>query len=109
MHQRPGGVDLHCAFDGKDHMYRLRFCLDAKRCVRLMGTGVVGTRPVSFEVTPRGIRGRQGRCLNKCLLNSQSELACEAMRFVHAFPPASRAMLSLKHLDGVMRYIHGIR
>ncbi len=97
MIARDGGVDLVCVRDGQAHTLRLRFCLDAQRRVRLLGTGVFYgtlTRVEVFDaikVTP----GKHRDLVTRCVRGAMPMLT-EALRgYVARFGPGLRPVLRL--------------
>lgn len=94
---RDGGVDLACVRDGRTHTLRLRFCLDARRRVRLLGTGVFYgqlTRVEVFnaiKVTP----ARHRDLVTKCVRAAMPMLAERLRAYVAGFDVALRPVLRL--------------
>ena len=95
--QRDGGVDLACVRDGRTHTLRLRFCLDARRRVRLLGTGVFYgtlTRVEVFDAV-KVAPARHRDLVTKCLRGA-APLLVDALRgYLLRFDPALRTVLRL--------------
>lgn len=107
MWQRDGGVDLECVIKNKPFKLRLRFCLDAARKVRLIGTGVLDGRVVTVQVTGKGVRCAQKArpFVKTCLKNATRLLVQEASRYVNSFPVQCRAMLDVRDIRAALRII----
>lgn len=88
-----GGVDVACAWGS----LRLRYCLDAGRRVRLMGTGVSDTQQLvrvdafgaKVSVTP----ARYAPRVRACLAAARPLLQSARASYVNSFQPALRSLL----------------
>lgn len=90
---RDGGVDVACVRDGRMHTMRFRFCMDARRRVHLLGTGVVDgamTRTdatgSSLSVSPR----RHRQFVRQCMLQAAPFLRQALRSYVERMPPTVR-------------------
>ena len=92
------GVDLACMWDGKVHTLRLRYCLDARQRVRLLGTGVAYGKLLRVEVTRARITATPksaARLVRKCIDNARPTLNQALRTYVASFSPAVRSVLDL--------------
>ena len=97
-----GGVDLACMWDRQVHTLRLRYCLDAKRRVRLLGTGVVYGTLTRVEVMKRGVSvtpARHKPLVTKCVQNARDMLARTLRTYLHRFSPSTLHLIDTR---GVM-------
>ena len=101
MAPRDGGVDLACVWDGQVHTMRMRYCLDAERRVRLLGTGVLyGTltraevRRGRVSVTP----ARYKKLVAKCVDNARPLLRDALREYLRRFPPATRPLVNIANV-----------
>lgn len=96
MWQCDDGVDVACAWGGRRHTLRLRYCLDANRRVRLLGTGIVGGELVRIEVFARKVTtspARYARFVRKCVDVARPTLAGSLRTYAARFPPSTRSLL----------------
>ena len=96
-----GGVDMVCSWKGENCTLRMRYCLDAKRRVRLLGTGVIGGKLVRAEVlcdTVRVVPKSHSQLIHKCVANARDILASELRRYISNFPEGVRALLDVSRL-----------
>ena len=96
-----GGVDVACAHGGSPSTLRFRYCLDARRRVRLLGTGVVGGDLVRAEVTSKKVTvqpARHAAFVRACVASSRPLLAGALASYLARFDPAARALLDLRGL-----------
>ena len=100
MWPRDGGIDIACMREGKLHTLRFRCCLDSKRRVRLLGTGVVGSELVRSEVF-RGrvqtVPKRHAAAVKRCVQKAWHILGDELRKYVARFPPGVRTMLDISN------------
>lgn len=97
MVARDGGVDLACTRDGRTHTLRLRFCLDARRRVRLLGTGVFYGALTRVEVfdTLKVTPARHRDLVTKCVKGAMPMLTERLRTYVARFDPRVRPLLRL--------------
>lgn len=99
-----GGVDLACRWDGHVHRMRLRFCLDAQRRVRLLGTGVAYGSLARFEVVGKRVVSSPPRIatfVRRCVDNARPMLREALARYLARFSPRVRQLLDLGNVRGV--------
>lgn len=109
MAAREGGVDLACAVDGHIHTLRLRYCLDAKRRVRLLGTGVVYGALTRVEVHKGGVRvspARHKHLVTKCVHNARQLLADTLRAYLQRFPPATVRLIKYRDVVLALKHMH---
>lgn len=96
-----GGVDIACTYKGAPSTLRFRYCLDARRRVRLLGTGVVGGDLVRAEILTRQVSvqpARHARFVRTCVAGSRALLAAALASYLARFDPGARALLDLRGL-----------
>ncbi len=90
------GVDVACVGGCS---LRFRYCMDARRRVRLLGTGVVGGDLVRAEVAFGRTTVRPARhapFVRKCVAGSRQLLGSALQTYLAGFPVETRALLDLR-------------
>lgn len=98
MIPRDDGVDLVFARDGETHTLRLRYFLDGKRTVRLLGTGVLYSTLVRVEVLRHRIDitpSKYAPLVNKCIDRARPLLKEALGRYMRRFPPSTARLLDM--------------
>lgn len=108
MVARDGGVDLACTWGGETHGLRLRFCLDAHRRVRLLGTGVVYGKLTTVEVCTQGRRltmrvqpAQHKHLVSKCMACARPKLTEALGAYLGRFSPRLLSVLNLTRVAGL--------